>query len=73
MTPRNPEDRSTADLQNRSLQDKHDAPHDPTHAPADSEPRATPPAASLQGEDADAKIVLDRLEAYMKGPTVFSA
>ena len=73
MTPRNPEDSPEVDLQNRGLQDIHDNLDGDAHAAPASDPHSTPAAISQQESTVDAKLVLDRVEAYLKGPTVFSA
>jgi len=73
MTPRNPEDSPEVDLQNRVLQDIRDTPNDDTHAAPACDPHSMPAATSQQESAVDTKLRLDRLEAYLRGPTVFSA
>lgn len=73
MTPRNPEESSDMDLQNGALQDAHETINDTTHAAPVSAVRSTLPPASRPDEADDAKAARDRVEAYLKGPTVFSA
>ncbi|MXQ10336.1 hypothetical protein [Microvirga makkahensis] len=73
MTPRNPEDSSKSDVESRSLQDLHDPLDGRSRAAAAPEPDSPPVPALRQEESVEAKLTLDRLEAYMKGPTVFSA
>jgi hypothetical protein len=73
MTPRNPEDSSKADVQNKVLPDVHDTFRGDTHAAPVSKPHSTPILDPRQEEGGNTKLALDRVEAYLKGPTVFSA
>jgi hypothetical protein len=73
MTPRNPEESPNMDPQNRVLRDIHDTINNAAHAAPASQPHGTPVPVSQQREAVDTKLPLDRVEAYLKGPTVFSA
>ncbi len=73
MTPRNPENSSDLYVQRKPLQGIHETLDDPTRAAAVSQPHSAPVPAPRQDESADGKLALDRVEAYLKGPTAFSA
>lgn len=73
MSPRNPEEISDVDLQNEARQDIHGT---TDHAPqAQPELKVYGPVAPSPRPDdrADTQTSPDRVEAYLKGPTVFSA
>ncbi|MEZ0169852.1 hypothetical protein [Microvirga sp. TS319] len=73
MSPRNPEEISDVDLRNEALQDTHGTTgHNPQAAP---DFKVFGPLAPVPrpGDKADTQASPDRVEAYLKGPTVFSA
>jgi len=73
MTPRNPENSSDLDVQSKSLQGIQDTLDGHTRAAAVSEPHSAPLPTPRRDESAESKLTLDRVEAYLKGPTAFSA
>ena len=70
MTPRNPKESSDRDSQTGGLQDVHETVKD---AGPVSKVRGTLLPDSRPEEADDAKSARDRVEAYRRGPTVFSA
>ncbi|WP_414473518.1 hypothetical protein [Microvirga sp. M2] len=73
MSPRNPEEISDVDLRNEALQDIHGT-TDHAHQAAPNFKVYGPFAPAPRPDDrADAQTSADRVEAYLKGPTAFSA
>jgi hypothetical protein len=73
MTPRNPDDSYEETVQDEILQAVHEALTNETSAQAAPAERDTPIPAVKQEERQDTKVEPDRVEIYLKGPTVFSA
>ncbi|WP_243371281.1 hypothetical protein [Microvirga solisilvae] len=72
MTPRNPDASTEETVQEELLQAVHEALTDEAslHA-AQAEQDASVP--SVTKTEPDTRVELDRVETYLKGPTVFSA
>lgn len=73
MSPRSPEESTEEDLQNKVLQAIQDAINEDKNTPV--APVEQDVAAPDTGADQklDTKVELDRVETYLKGPTVFAA
>lgn len=76
MAPRKPLENPDTDIQSEILQAVHDALNDmtPLNEPAEDQPvpaarQAAPHA--LKAEDVEVEV--DRIEAYLRGPTAFTA
>lgn len=71
MSPRNPEESTEEDVQNKVLQAVHDGINDGEAAPVVSvQQDASAPEAD---QDPGTKVERDRVEIYLKGPTAFAA
>jgi hypothetical protein len=75
MTPRQTDETSEDDVQNQILQAIHEALNDSSEdeTPLARMPQAGSPQAHEQAGAADTRVELDRAEAYLRGPTAFSA
>lgn len=73
MSPRNPEEISDVDLQNEALQNAHGTTDHAPQAAPDFKVFGPFAPAPRPGDKADTQTSPDRVEAYLKGPTVFSA
>lgn len=73
MTPRNPEESPDETTQDKVLQVPHEARKDEVNAQAKPVQRDEPVLVVHQEATSDTKVELDRVEIYLKGPTVFSA
>ncbi len=76
MIPRQPPGSSNEPTQDRSLPTAGGAPD--SGAPADNSVKALPPAeegrdAAQPGNPDGTEVELDRFEAYLRGPTAFTA
>ncbi len=75
MTPRKPPE-NPDDMQSEILQAVHDALNDltPLNDPAEDQPAAeTQNAAPHTAKAEDVEVEIDRIEAYLRGPTAFTA
>ena len=72
MTPRQPPERPDDDMQSELQQAVHNAPNDitPVKDPAEDRPDRKTQPAKPSDEDEDE---IDRIEAYLRGPTAFTA
>lgn len=73
MTPRNPEDSPEETTQDKVLQATNEALVEKTDVPAEPAQQNTPVLEAPQKAVPDTKVELDRIETYLRGPTVFSA
>ena len=69
MTPRKPPEHPDDEMQDEILQAVHDALND---FAALSDPAAEQPLAGTQHAE-DVAVEIDRIEAYLRGPTAFTA
>ncbi|MCG7391838.1 hypothetical protein MHY87_02825 [Microvirga sp. ACRRW] len=72
MCARSPEESSEEKVQTKILQAIHDA-LDDTQSPAEPQHKDVPVSQTPQEKLLDTKVELDRVELYLKGPTVFTA
>ncbi len=72
MCARSPEDSREEDMQNKMLHPSHDGLNKEARGLAAPEHRPSVLPAR-QDEAPDTKVELDRVELYLKGPTVFTA
>jgi len=73
MASRNPDESPEEDERNKALQSVHAALPIDENAPAAPGQQSAPVLEASQGERLDAKPELDRVEIYLRGPTVFTA
>jgi hypothetical protein len=73
MNPRKPGNGPQEDVQNEVPQAIHEAPDDCKHAPSHPDPVNLAPLKAQQEEALKTQIERDRVEIYLKGPTVFTA
>ncbi|PVE22571.1 hypothetical protein DC522_20420 [Microvirga sp. KLBC 81] len=73
MTPRNPDESPEEKKQDKALQTIREVLNHDTEAPVVSVPESTPVLNVQPEETPDTKVELDRVELYLRGPTVFSA
>lgn len=78
MTPRQPPERPDDDGQSTFLQAVHDDPKDtkPVKDPADKQPvseNEKDASRLVKEDDVDVEVEDDRIEAYLRGPTAFTA
>ena len=73
MNPHKPRNGPQKDGQNKVLQPVHEALDNGKHAPSHPEPMSLPPLKAQQEETLNTQIEPDRVESYLKGPTVFTA
>lgn len=73
MNPRKPGNGPREDVQNEVPQAIHEALDDGKHAPSHPEPVNLAPLKARQEETLNTQIEPDRVEVYLKGPTVFTA
>lgn len=76
MSPRLPPESPDDDAQSELLQAVHSALNDfaPLTDPAEEQPLAeTQPDAQLSPSPDETQVDIDRVEAYMRGPTAFTA
>lgn len=81
MTPRQPQENADEEVQNEILQAVHEALDDPAQVKTLADDQllaATQQDAPLLQEvkepaAADARVEIDRIEMYLKGPTAFTA
>ncbi len=76
MTPRKPPVTPDDDVQSEILQAVHDALNDPTplNDPVEDQPVAETQNAAPRLVKADeVEVEIDRMEAYLRGPTAFTA
>ena len=72
MTPRKPPESPDDDMQSEILQAVHNALNDiaPVNTPAKDQPAAEADQAKPSDET---EVEIDRIEAYLRGPTAFTA
>jgi hypothetical protein len=72
MTPRQPPESPDDDMQSELLQAVHNALNDikPVNDPVGQQPGAGPRQAAPADET---EVEIDRIEAYLRGPTAFTA
>jgi len=72
MTPRKPPESPDEEMQSEILQAVHNALNDitPIHDPAQDQPAAEADQAKPSDET---EVEIDRIEAYLRGPTAFTA
>lgn len=73
MTPRNPEESLDETVPDKALRAIHEACNDESSAQGEPVRQDAPALAVRQEETRDTAIEPDRVELYLKGPTVFSA
>lgn len=73
MAPRNPDEGPDEGEPNEAPQIVHEAPRTDGDAPPAPEQRSAAPSEIPQDEKRDGKAGLDRVEIYLRGPTVFTA
>jgi hypothetical protein len=73
MTPRNPEESPEKITQDKVLPATNDALNENTDVPTEPARQNTPVLDAPQEAVPDTKVELDRIETYLRGPTVFSA
>jgi hypothetical protein len=73
MNSRKPKNGSEEDVQNKVPQAIHESLNDDTHAPSHPEPVNLAPLKAQQEETLKTRVERDRVESYLKGPTVFTA
>ncbi|WP_445504493.1 hypothetical protein [Microvirga sp. G4-2] len=73
MTVRNPEEGPDETKRDKVLQAINEALDENTDMPAEGLGQNTPALDAPQEAALDTKVKLDRVETYLRGPTVFSA
>lgn len=73
MAPRNPKESLERTEQDEVLHPVHEALKDETSAPGKPLQHDAPVLAARPEETSKADVELDRVELYLKGPTVFTA
>jgi hypothetical protein len=76
MTPRHPPESPDDDVQSENLQSVHDALSDitPVNDPAEAQPATETQQDARPAEAPDeTEVDIDRIEAYLRGPTAFTA